>query len=874
MSSPLPVQFRCFKAIITQSTLFSRTKIMNTDRIQSTLQTLFQDQTRWPHPHRRLIFWYDPEGQFQDTFNELELPAIEKFTLGDTPFTAKHQLLIQQPDRDFLLYAPFPEPAPLDNWLLDLQKSGLTFSADRAALLYADFGFTLRHLETVLRQHLKFFDHKKRSESLHAMQLSSDTTEFGLQLALLSVLAGLKVPDPTLLIRKVLMAGLQETDNPLWQGIQKFVSTQAFWQVVKDLIGLNAPKPSLEKLAHQLLITHLDTALRGPLPQNLESLVIAPGQRAYAFIDQWMRYQQDVSAWQNLSREIGEDLKIFNQLEPLSADSLQDAATFEAIDLVLIRQCVAELNAQAGDLKRWHSLIQTRKTLVWFPGYETTYDALEAAIALVELKRRYTVGFRQSAPQIFKAYATDLYQFDLAYRHFIFASDQANPILREQGLIQTIEDIYTNWFLDKLGEAWSDSLGQDWQLEGIPSQTEFFRKNVTPILQRNDREKVFVLISDALRYEVASELAELIEKELRGDIDLKPQFGVLPSITRLGMAALLPGKTLELIPGVDNVLRDGLNTQGVEARAQVLNKNSGVEATVLSASDLLAMTSEKGREAIKPYRLIYIYHDVIDGIGDKPAVERLGLVACDIAIQELLRLVKRLCNSLNATHVLITADHGFLYQRAEIDKLKLSKADDFLESGRRMVLRTETDPIEHTLAFKLPYESRGAIAVVPRGTLRFALQGRGAQFVHGGASLQEVCVPIITYRHKRAEKGDDGPARKVGVQVNARTRRVTNNRFSLNLMQTDAVEGRWRSRRVSVGLYDSSGQAITDIKVVEFNSSSLQPTEREYRQSLTIAQSHPPTNAYLIVKDDDDDTELVREDWTISLSIINDFGDF
>jgi uncharacterized protein (TIGR02687 family) len=850
---------------------------MNTDRIQSTLQILFQDQTRWPHPHRRLIFWYDPEGQFQDTFNELELPAIEKLTLGDTPFTAKHRLLIQQPEQNFLLYAPFPEPAPLDNWLLDLQKSGLTFSADRAALLYADFGFTSRHLETVLRQHLKFFDHKKRSESLQAMQLTPETTEFELQLAFLSVLTGLKVPDPSQLMRQVLMGGLLETENLLWQEIQKFVSAQAFWQVVKDHLGLTDPNPSLYKLTSRLFITHLDLSLHGSLPLNLAPQVIAPGQRAYAFIDQWIRDQQDVSAWQKLSQQISEDLKIFNQLEPLSAEILQDAATFEAIDQVLIRQCVAELNAQAGDLKRWHNLIQVRRTLVWFPDYQTTYDALEAAIALVELKRRYTVGFRQSAPQIFKAYATDLYQFDLAYRHFIFASDQAKPILREQGLITTIEDIYTNWFLDELGEAWSDALSQDWLLEGIPSQTEFFRQNVTPILQRNDREKVFVLISDALRYEVASELAEVIEKELRGDLDLKPQFGVLPSITRLGMAALLPGKNLELIPGVNNVLRDGLSTQGAEARAQVLQKNSGVEATVLSATDLLAMTSEKGREAIKPYRLIYIYHDAIDTIGDKPASERMVLDACDTAIQELLKLVKRLCNSLNATHVLITADHGFLYQRrpiSEADKLPLPKADDVLESKRRMVLRTETDPIEHTLAFKLPYESKGAIAVVPRGTLRFALQGRGAQFVHGGASLQEVCVPIITYRHKRAEKGDDGPARKVGVQVNARTRRVTNNRFSLNLMQVDAVEGRWRSRRISVGLYNSSGQAITDIKVVELNSSSQQPSEREYRQSLTIAQSHPPTNAYLIVKDADDDTELVREDWTISLSIINDFGDF
>ena len=315
---------------------------MNTDRIQSTLQTLFQDQTRWPHPHRRLIFWYDPEGQFQDTFNELELPAIEKLTLGDTPFTTKHWLLIQQPEQDFLLYAPFPEPAPLDNWLLDLQKSGMPFSADRAALLFADFGFTLRHLETVLRQHLKFFDHKKRADSLQAMQLPPETTELGLQLALLSVLAGLKVPDPILLIRKVLMGGLLETENLLWQEIQKFVSAQAFWQVVKNHLGLSDPNPSLYKLASRLLVTHLDTALHGSLPPNLESQVIAPGQRAYAFIDQWMRDQQDVLAWQKLSQQIGEDLKIFSQLEPLSAESLQDAATFEAIDQVLIRQCVAE----------------------------------------------------------------------------------------------------------------------------------------------------------------------------------------------------------------------------------------------------------------------------------------------------------------------------------------------------------------------------------------------------------------------------------------------------------------------------------------------------------------------------------------------------
>ena len=178
------------------------------------------------------------------------------------------------------------------------------------------------------------------------------------------------------------------------------------------------------------------------------------------------------------------------------------------------------------------------------------------------------------------------------------------------------------------------------------------------------------------------------------------------------------------------------------------------------------------------------------------------------------------------------------------------------------------------LNFTLPYDSRGAIVSVPRGSLRFSIQGAGAQYVHGGASLQEVCVPVITYRHKRAEKGDDGPARKVGVQINARLRRVTNNRFSFNLMQTDSVEGRWRSRRVSVALYDLQGNAITDVKVVELGSSSPHPTDREFKQTLIITVPNPPTTASLIVKDSDDNTELVRETWTISLGITNDFGDF
>ncbi len=852
---------------------------MNITRVQNTLINLFTDDSRWPHPGRRLVFWYDAETQFQGTFTELDLSHIniEKLELDNTPFTLKYRLLVEQPDQPFLLYAPFPEPPPHENWLLDLQKSGITFSADQAALIYADLGFHERRLEGLIRQHLKFFNNRKRAETLYAMQLPPDTSDRTLLVAMLSVIAGLKVPDPPVLIRQVLMQGLLESDNPLWDEISRFVSGEAFWQVVQDFCNFKDEKPSLRKLMTRLLITHLDVALHGPLPIALAQSVITPSQRAYAFIDQWMRDQRDTESLKKLATQIEQELNILGLLEPLSAEMLHEAATFEAIDQVLIRQCVAEILAQVSDIIRWRPWLKSRRTLPWFDKYQNIYHALEAAIDLLELQSQYRGGFSQSAAQLFTAYTKDLYRVDQAYRKFVVASDAAlGDILKP--VIDLIEGMYVNWYLAELGATWSNSLGTTWAVQGVPLQPTFFDTHVAPILRRSDREKVFVIISDALRYEVAAELKTVVEQDLRGETSLTSQLSLLPSVTRLGMAALLPGTSLKLEPRSSDVKRDDFSTRGTDARQVALSQNTQVDAKVLKAADLLDTNTEHGRDLIKPYRLLYIYHDVIDATGDKAASERDVFGACDRAIDQVLRLVKRICNSLNGTHVLVTSDHGFLYQRKvieEADKLPLPRGEDILETNRRYVLRSGAIAESGTLAFPVPYTEGELTVVVPRGSVRFAVQGAGTQYVHGGASLQEVCVPILTYHHKRAEKGDDGPARKVGVQINARNRRITNNRFRISLMQTDAVEGRWRARRVTIGLYDpATGNPLTDVKIVELGSSSSNPTEREFPQTLTVVTINPPSSAYLIVRDDDDDEELLRETWIVSLGIINDFGDF
>lgn len=88
------------------------------------------------------------------------------------------------------------------------------------------------------------------------MGISPDSDERGLLLAMLSVLAGLKVPDAGTLIRRVLLGGLLESDNALWSEIERFVSPEAFWEVVQEHTDFPKQNPSLNKLFVQLLVTH------------------------------------------------------------------------------------------------------------------------------------------------------------------------------------------------------------------------------------------------------------------------------------------------------------------------------------------------------------------------------------------------------------------------------------------------------------------------------------------------------------------------------------------------------------------------------------------------------------------------------------------
>ena len=104
---------------------------MNNAKIQLALSNLFEKQ--------RIVFWYDTRQEFRADFAALEVHGVEKIELANNEFGLKHRVLRQQPDQKFLLYRHGPEPAHLENWLLDVQlASGNIFRTDQVALWLAE----------------------------------------------------------------------------------------------------------------------------------------------------------------------------------------------------------------------------------------------------------------------------------------------------------------------------------------------------------------------------------------------------------------------------------------------------------------------------------------------------------------------------------------------------------------------------------------------------------------------------------------------------------------------------------------------------------------------------------------------------------------
>ena len=875
---------------------------MQLEQLQQGLQhAFFTDR-------HRIVFWYDAPGHFVDSLSDLALEGVQVINMaGESTLGVKLRLELEEPEMPTLLYFPSAEPAPEEDWLLDIKLYSGRFYADRVSMIFNELGLTRHVLREHLAQRQAFLASRKRIEALKRL-VTPSLSEDELDLAMLAVVVGATSLDvATLLFHLAEEAvahelGLEANPASLVEA-EKYALVPALVRALQAEVGYPASQAELDgeaplnfgQLMLRLLITGYCESI-SDIPDWARQVAI-PSVNARAssraLLTRWRDSSRFYPAFDVISGWVADAQRIDDKLQDVPLEQLSHVATFEVVEKqIIVDLCQAIPTADARDLKLFDSIIVARLDGYWASRhkndarrerYRQLYAALTASIALFSLRHQHAKGFHyESVEALYHAYQTDLYRFDTAYRHYTVASDTTGVELLKN-LDAAVERCYDEWFLGQLTRNWSERVEAEqrlthWKLPNIPSQQHFYRDWVQPQLAASRQKRVVVVISDAFRYEAAEELRERINAKRYSEATLKSQLGVVPSYTTLGMASLLPHRELSYQPGSDTVLVNGQSTQGTANRSKLLKAALGGEALAVTAEDVKGWSREEGREKIKGVQLMYVYHNVVDARGDAANTESETFAAVEDAIDELDQLTRKILMHLNTSTVLVTADHGFLFQRSALnatDRTALSeKPASAFKSKKRYVLG-ESLPDNLSVWHGHTRDTAGTTCDtqfwIPKGAHRFHFVG-GARFVHGGIMPQEIVVPVLTVQQLRGEKVEKRTSRKVEVISPKASLKMVNNIQRFELLQTEAVSERLRPVTLSVAIYAGS-EVVSSEEVVTFDSASDNMNERmkSVRLSLSGTSFDRKNDYFLVLRDKDLGTERERYRVVIDLAFTDDF---
>jgi len=876
---------------------------MSPDRIESALRRLFHEE------EQRIVFWNDPEMEFSLLLPMVKLEHVNVLRLDEVgAFEAKIKIERDDPVGKYLIYSPTEEPAYEDDWLLDIRLYSRSFRADRASMILAELGLAREQLRQFIADRRKFFDNKDRLRKLKEL-VSADDTEGDLDRKMLAVVTRTDQPELFNIVQTLFHSYIEENGHgpidlgsppPAWEPVEKFELEKPFWAMVKAKFGYDDPNPSLRNFVMRLLITDFANHFKGKLPEAFAHHLLSRSGWANAVVclAQWRDSSKRGASYDTISSMVSELFEIEDHVQRSEVEELLDVMTFLVVEKAIMRglrdRLIAtaemvkpeEIRQLAGRRQAGHWAMTASPTGSDVPraAIRAVYDALVAAADLFEMRNRYRNGFEHdSAEGLYHAYEKELFLFDQHYRRFCESADQAESknwdVLKR--LRDEVEACYIRSFLNPLALAWGkhiegpEDLMSEWKIGDVPPQHQFFFRFVQPPLSEGDNRRVFVIISDAFRYEAAQELAAQLNGKYRFEATLSSQLGVLPSYTALGMASLLPHKSIAYKANGD-ILVDGRPTAALEQRGDLLAPFAGI---AVKYEVLIQMKKDVGREFIKGKNLIYIYHNKVDAIGDDAKTEKDTFQSVRHAIDELAALVAYIVNNLNGNHILITADHGFLFTESaptETDKCALAfKPTDLVKDKKRFLLGPNLKRVDSAIHGKtaITATTEGEMNfLLPRGTSRFHFAG-GARFVHGGASLQEIVVPIILVKHRK-DKGarDETRIKAVTVHVIGAKHKITTSRHRFELLQMEPVSDRVRPLTLRVAVYEGT-EPVTNVETVTFDSTSDNMDQRKKWVSLVLKdrQYGKRTPYRLVLRDAETDVEHQSVEVTIDRAFSDDF---
>jgi hypothetical protein len=447
----------------------------------------------------------------------------------------------------------------------------------------------------------------------------------------------------------------------------------------------------------------------------------------------------------------------------LQAPALTDVETFAGIESLLLDWVEARL--LGGEITDALNTVTQRKASFWslYAGeYQLRWTLIELAAQLLlaagcieaELK---TV--RKDAKAIIEAYTRGMAGqggeralpwcvLDRQHRHLEhrYALLDLRPESQHTQLEEVIAHVRRR-YAEVVGQC-AASLAEaltlaDFEIEGVMRQDEVFRRQVR---SRMTEGKTAYVLVDALRYEMGQELFEGLGDGF--DINLGPAMAQLPTITEIGMAALMPGaeQGMELVDAgagrvgirIGNVLLKDRASRVKHFQSKVADR-----PLVLKLNDLMKPTKKRLQE-IAEADILLVTSQEIDRRGEETEDEEEARRFMNDMLEKLRRGLRRLA-ALGVRHIVVTADHGHLFVEERDDAMKIDPPGGHTVDlhPRVWVGRGGTAAPGY---MRVPASQLGLAGdlelAFPFGLACFRTRGGSHGYFHGGISLQELIIPV------------------------------------------------------------------------------------------------------------------------------------
>jgi len=736
----------------------------------------------------RLVVWYDPEGHYRQVAASLSIPRAAVARFDGSFFSLRHEIdpLLNdtQPPR-LVVYVP-QDRDKTHHALCELEVAGAVFQP-KLSVLARNALKGILGAETAAEVEKQVEAGKLSLADVNALATKGKDIGKGV----VTLIYGTGNP------QDVALAFL--SGDRLDAEVDRKGAAGELRELLRFTYEADLPEKAplsewRDRLARHVLMTDLVAGLRSHVPPSLASVKVAdapgPSDACVVLARTW-RFRRDArDSYVAAARKVEHEFSLAQSA--IAFPALASVETFPCLERALIRHVEGALID--GATSEWHELALTRLSRFWsevVPSIQAHWALVASAAEVLLEADRVAKALKTpptTVPALVEAYAggdapwclLDTHHRHLETRWANFEPDPGDVQASLEKLVLKAQQRYTEVGSELAKRFVTQFAKAKHPIKGLRRQVQVFETQVKPRLAEGKTAYVWV---DALRYEMARELCEVLKADF--DLTLTPALGTIPTITEIGMAALLPradqgARVVSVGGGKLGVEIAGTVLKDRKDRIAFLKAHAGVSVFDAKLDDLLPKPAKKVKDAIQAADLVLITSQEIDDLGEKEGMSYTRRYM-DGVLNDLRRGFRVLAGN-GVKSIVLAADHGHLFGEEVGDDMKIeAPGGETADLHRRVwigVGGTSEPSYLRTSLESLGIDSDLDIAT-PWSLACFKSKGGARAYFHGGLSPQELVIPVAVL--KSSATASSGPPTGIEWTLGAGSKKLTTRFFSVQI---------------------------------------------------------------------------------------------